>query len=170
MAEEMLGATPAGQAPRDQEIWQLGVVSLAAGFAARSFSPLDALRAFRRRLAEVNPRLNAVIATDWSTAEIDAAASDDRWQKGEGLGLLDGVPVVIKDSLAVKGLPATWGSRLFEHSTPSRDELPVARLRQAGAIILGKTNVPEFTITGVNGGAISGQGGGVKLGHGRKTL
>jgi aspartyl-tRNA(Asn)/glutamyl-tRNA(Gln) amidotransferase subunit A len=63
-------------------------------------------------------------------------------------GALDGVPITIKDSLFVADLRATWGSRLYADHVPQTDEMPVARLREAGAIILGKTNVPEFTVQG----------------------
>lgn len=139
---------PAGNGSKTTEIWQLGVVGLAEGFGAGRFSPLEALAAYRDRLEAVNPLLNAVVATDWPGAERAAAASMERWASGNAFGPLDGVPLVAKDSLAVKGMTATWGSRLFENHVPATDELPVARLRAAGAVIVGKTNVPEFTITG----------------------
>ncbi len=139
---------PAGNGSKTTEIWQLGVVGLAEGFGAGRFSTLEALAAYRDRLEAVNPLLNAVVATDWPGAERAAAASMERWASGNAFGPLDGVPLVAKDSLAVKGMTATWGSRLFENHVPATDELPVARLRAAGAVIVGKTNVPEFTITG----------------------
>src|SRR5207245_2181682 len=61
---------------------------------------------------------------------------------------LDGVPVSVKDSIHVAGMPASWGSRGLANFIPDRDELPVARLRTAGAVIIGKTNVPELTLEG----------------------
>ena len=140
--------TRAGNRSTEAKVWQLGVIGLAEGFGSGRISPLHALAAYRGRMEAVNPSLKAVVATDWPGAEQAAAASTERWSCNRPLGPLDGVPVVIKDSLAVKGLTATWGSKLYERYVPEWDELPVARLRAAGAVIVGKTNVPEFTITG----------------------
>jgi aspartyl-tRNA(Asn)/glutamyl-tRNA(Gln) amidotransferase subunit A len=93
-----------------------------------------------------NPRLNAVVMTDLAGAEAAAAASDARRATGTPLGPLDGVPFTVKDNLHVGGMRATWGSRLFaEHVAPA-DDLCVARLRAAGAVLLGKTNTPEFAL------------------------
>ena len=77
-----------------------------------------------------------------------AAASEKRWLVGAALGPLDGVPLTVKDNIPVRGLRTTWGSNLYANYVPATDELPIARLREAGAIILGKTNCPEFTLQG----------------------
>ena len=74
--------------------------------------------------------------------------SAERYARGAPLGPLDGVPVTIKDNILVAGLHCRWGSRLYEDYVPTQDELPVARLRAGGAVIVGKTNVPEFTLEG----------------------
>ncbi len=97
------------------------------------------------RLEAVNPALNAVIALDRAGALAAARASTERWRAGTPLSPLDGVPVSVKDNILQQGLPATWGSRLYRDFVPERDETPVARLRAAGALLFGKTNVPEFT-------------------------
>jgi aspartyl-tRNA(Asn)/glutamyl-tRNA(Gln) amidotransferase subunit A len=131
-----------------QAIWQRGIVGLGRAYGAKETTPILALDAFLARLEAIDPRLNAVIATDPDGARAAARASAERWASGAARGPLDGIPLLIKDSIAVKRLPATWGSRLFKDFVPDKDELPVARLRDAGAVILGKTNVPEFTITG----------------------
>ncbi|MBU2532653.1 MAG: amidase [Alphaproteobacteria bacterium] len=86
----------------------------------------------------------------------DAKASDRRRAAGEPLSALDGLPIAVKDNLVVAGMPCTWGSRLFADYVPSADELPVARLRAAGAVIVGKTNVPEFTLEGYTANALHG--------------
>jgi aspartyl-tRNA(Asn)/glutamyl-tRNA(Gln) amidotransferase subunit A len=100
------------------------------------------------RIARINPRLNAIVTLDESGARAAAAASEQRWRARAPLGPLDGVPLTVKDSIPVGGLRTTWGSRLYADFVPARDELPVARVRAAGAVILGKTNVPEFTLQG----------------------
>src|SRR5207247_3295887 len=104
-------------------------------------------------------RLNAIVTLDQSGAIQSAAESAQRWKDGRPLGALDGVPVTIKDNILVAGLRATWGSRLYSDYVPDRDELPVRRLREAGAVILGKTNVPEFTLHGFTDNAVFGATG-----------
>lgn len=94
----------------------------------------------------LNPRLNAIIATDLPAAEAAADASDRRRAAGTPFGRLDGMPFTVKDNLAVGGMRATWGSRLFAEHVPAEDDVCVARLRAAGAVLLGKTNTPEFAL------------------------
>lgn len=99
--------------------------------------------------------LNAFCALN-PEAQRDARASDMRRAAGKPLSPIDGLPVAIKDNLVVAGLPCTWGSRLFAGHVPQTDEMPVARLRAAGAVILGKTNVPEFTLEGYTSNPLHG--------------
>ena len=101
-----------------------------------------------QRIAVTNPRLNALVAMNTEDANAAARASAARWQRGEPLSPLDGVPISVKDSIPMRGLPCTWGSRLYRDWIPERDELPVARLRNAGLLLIGKTNAPEFTVQG----------------------
>ena len=130
------------------DLWSLTASELAAGYRAGGFTPLDALLAIEARLDVVNPHINAVIAEHRAAARGQAAASTERWRAGEPLSEIDGVPMTIKDNLLLEGLPATWGSRLHAAYIPEADEAPVARLRAAGAVFPGKTNVPEFTLQG----------------------
>ena len=74
--------------------------------------------------------------------------SEARWRAGTPLSQLDGVPITVKDNMVVRGMRSTWGSALYSEFMPDADELPVARLRAAGAVIFGKTNCPEFTVQG----------------------
>lgn len=128
---------------------------LAEGFARKSFTPVDALAACRKRIEQGNELLNAFVAfSDVAAAEAEASAA--RHAAGKPLSALDGVPVAIKDNMAVKGMPATWGSPYLADFVPAADELPVARLRDAGAVIVGKTNVPEFTLEGYTGNPVYG--------------
>src|SRR5215217_9377730 len=114
----------------------LGATELTALFAKGSLSPLEALDAVVARIRPLNPVLNAIVTLDPEGAGAAARASTARWAKRAPLSPLDGVPVTIKDNLLVRGLRATWGSRLYADFVPDADELPVARLRGAGAVIL----------------------------------
>lgn len=140
-------------------LWQLTATQLAAGFREGAFTPVQTLEACLARSAEVNPRLNALVALDTEGATHAAEQSSARWRAGRALGPLDGVPVTIKDNLHVRGLPTHWGSRALAGLVAERDELPVAKLREAGAVIFGKTNVPEFTMQGYTGNPVFGATG-----------
>jgi aspartyl-tRNA(Asn)/glutamyl-tRNA(Gln) amidotransferase subunit A len=122
--------------------------ALASAYAAGRCTPRDALEAILARHDEANPSLNAVIFLDRDGAHAAADASAARWREGRQLSPLDGVPLTVKDNLLVAGMKATWGSRVYADFVPDADEAPVARLRAAGAVLLGKTNVPEFTLQG----------------------
>ena len=130
------------------ELWRLSAAALAEGYARRRFSPVEVTEAVLARIAEVNAALNAVVTLDADAARVAAKASEARWREGTARGPLDGVPLTVKDNINVQGLRTTWGSRLYAAFVPTVDELPVARARAAGMIILGKTNVPEFTLHG----------------------
>jgi aspartyl-tRNA(Asn)/glutamyl-tRNA(Gln) amidotransferase subunit A len=140
----------------DMPLWNLGATALAQAFAAGRTAPPQVLDAVLARCDAVNPRLNAVVSFDLAGARDAAVASAARHREGAPLSPLDGVPLTIKDSLLAAGMRATWGSRLYESFVPEHDETPVARLRAAGAVILGKTNVPEFTVYGITDNAVFG--------------
>ena len=141
---------------RTTALWSLSATELAAGYLAGEFSPDDALEAVLERLDAVNPLINAVISVDRNGAHTAAAQSSARWRAGAPLSALDGIPVTIKDNLFVRGLPATWGSLAHQTFVPDVDEPAVARLRGAGLVILGKTNVPEFTLQGYTDNLVFG--------------
>jgi aspartyl-tRNA(Asn)/glutamyl-tRNA(Gln) amidotransferase subunit A len=135
-------------APPSRELWARSACELGAAFEKREISPVEVLDAVFARYEEVNPVLNALVTVHREGARQAARASEARWCNGQALGPLDGVPVTVKDNIPVRGLRTTWGSRLLADYVPAEDELPIARLRGAGAVILGKTNVPEFTLQG----------------------
>ena len=108
---------------------------------------MELLEHFLGRIEVLNGTLNAVVCMD-PNAGVHARRSEERRAGGIPLSSVDGLPIVIKDNLAVRGLPTTWGSRLYKGHIAIGDELPVAKLREAGVVIVGKTNVPEFTIEG----------------------
>ena len=122
----------------------LSATALAGRFAQGRLSPVEALEAVLARTARLNPRLNAIIALDEAGARAAAAASTARWRAGLPLSPLDGVPFTVKDNIAMAGLPCAWGSPLFAGQVPERDELPVARLRAAGLVPLGKSQLSEY--------------------------
>ena len=108
------------------------------------------------RIQRLDPALNSFVAIDHAGARAAARRSDERRQAGQALSDLDGLPIAVKDNLLVAGLPATWGSRAFRDHVPAQDELPIARLRAAGAVLVGKTNVPELTLEGYTSNALFG--------------
>jgi aspartyl-tRNA(Asn)/glutamyl-tRNA(Gln) amidotransferase subunit A len=128
--------------------WQLSAGELAEQYRAARLTPSQALESILQRIAQVNPLLNAIVTLDQTGARLAAAQSTERFVRGQPVGDLDGIPVTIKDNLEVAGMRCTWGSRLFADHVPLEDELPVARLRTAGAVILGKTNCSEFAMLG----------------------
>ncbi|OCO98864.1 MULTISPECIES: amidase [unclassified Ensifer] len=134
--------------PTTAALWSLGAGTLSRAFAAREISPVEIVNAVLDRIEDVNPRLNAIVTLDREGAPRAAAESERRWRDREARGPLDGVPLTVKDNIPVRGMRTTWGSRLFAGHVPHEDELPVARLRAEGMVILGKTNVPEFTLQG----------------------
>ncbi len=137
-------------------LWQLSATQLVAGFRDGTFTPANALQACLARTAAVNPKLNALTALDAEGATRAAEASSARWRAGQALGPLDGVPITVKDSLHVRGLPTHCGSRALAGVVATVDETPVARLREAGVVIFGKTNVPEFAMHGYTGNEVIG--------------
>ncbi|MHB2168738.1 amidase [Alsobacter sp. R-9] len=118
--------------------------AMLAALARREVSAVELLDATLARIAAVNPALNAVVAMDAEAARAAARASDARRAAGVD-GLLDGLPMTIKDAYDVAGLVSTAGAPAWAQRVPEEDAVPVARLRAAGAVILGKTNVPPYS-------------------------
>ena len=129
------------------DLWRLDAFALSKRLESLETSPMELLDHFLGRIEDLNGTLNAVICLD-EDAVSGARFSAERRAAGTSLSPLDGLPIVIKDNLVVRGLPATWGSRLYEGRIAPHDEIPVEKLRDAGVVIVGKTNVPEFTIEG----------------------
>jgi aspartyl-tRNA(Asn)/glutamyl-tRNA(Gln) amidotransferase subunit A len=137
-------------------LWELSAADLAAGYAGAKFSPHEALESVLARVEAVNPQLNAIVTLDIGGARAAADASTARWRAGAPLGAFDGVPLTVKDNIPVRGLRATWGSRIYADFVPEKDELPVRKLRDGGAVILGKTNCSEFTLQGYTDNLVFG--------------
>ena len=118
---------------------------LAALFRRRELSPVEATRALLARIERVNPRVNALYFVDAKGALAAARESEQRWRCGEPLSELDGVACTLKDSIPVAGMPMPSGSRAFRGRITSGADAPVTmRLREAGAVLLGKTTMPDL--------------------------
>jgi aspartyl-tRNA(Asn)/glutamyl-tRNA(Gln) amidotransferase subunit A len=137
-------------------LWKMDAQDLVRGYGEGLFTPTEALSSVLDRAEAVEPVINAFIHMDARQARADAERSWNRWRQKEPRGPLDGVPVSIKDNLHVAGMPTTWGSRLMQGYVAGADERPVARLRAAGAVIFGKTNLPEFAMQGYTSNLIRG--------------
>ncbi len=141
------------------DAWKLTAADLATAYASGAATPESALESVLGRIEDANPGLNAVVTIDLVGARAAAAAAGMRRRNGQALGPLDGIPLTVKDNLFVRGLRATWGSTLFANFSAPQDDLPVARLRAAGGVIVGKTNTPELSLSGYTDNLVFGSTG-----------
>lgn len=137
-------------------LWQLSASALNAGYHSQQFTPLQALQACLERIDAVQPQINAFTCLRRAQAWQEAELSTQRWQAGQPLSGLDGIPISIKDNLLTKDMPTTWGSPGLAAWHSHVDEWAVARVRAAGALVVGKTNVPEFTLEGYTDNPVFG--------------
>lgn len=122
----------------DPQLWRLGATEMARRFRDGTLTPLAAAQACLARLEAVIARRDAQFLAE-------AEASTQRHARGQPLLALDGIALTVKDSLYTSDLPTTWGSPGLRRHQGRHDELAVGRARAAGALIVGKTNVPEFS-------------------------
>ncbi|CAK7262410.1 MULTISPECIES: amidase [unclassified Shinella] len=117
---------------------------LAGLIRERELSCLEVTSAFLKRIDDINPKINAFCTVLHEAALAAAAQADQAFRSGSPIGPLHGLPVALKDLTPTKGVRTTRGSRLFENAVPTEDVELVRRLKKAGAILIGKTNTPEF--------------------------
>jgi amidase len=123
------------------ELLDYSASDLARAIAARRASPSEVMAATLARIEAVNPGINAIVSqVDGDLLMAQARAADD----APRAGWLHGMPLAVKDLVATKGLRTTWGSPIYADHVPAKDDLLAARMRAAGAIFIGKTNVPEW--------------------------
>src|SRR5882724_10900264 len=119
-------------------------VELASLIATKAISPVEVLDAHLATIARVNPKLNAIVTLVAEGARVLAKQAEATVMRGDKLGVLHGLPVAIKDVTPTAGIRTTYGSPLFAENVPTEDAEAVRRLKAAGAIVLAKTNTPEF--------------------------
>ena len=166
------------------DLHDLSAIALLDLYHRKAASPVEVARAVLRHIGRWEPHLHATYALDPEAALVQAEASQARWLKGEPLGALDGVPAMIKENIATKGVPVPLGTAATELVPAAQDAPPAARLREAGAVILGKTTMPDYgmlssglssfhaltrnpwDLTKNPGGSSAGAGAGAAAGYG----
>jgi aspartyl-tRNA(Asn)/glutamyl-tRNA(Gln) amidotransferase subunit A len=162
----------------------LSATELVALYSSGALSPVEATQAVLARIAAWEPHLHATYALDPDGALAQARASETRWRAGKPLGAIDGVPTMVKENIATRGTPIPLGTAATALVPAASDAPPSARLREAGAVLLGKTTMPDYGMlsSGLSsfhdltrnpwdlskgpGGSSSGAGAGVAAGYG----
>jgi amidase len=139
----LLNGSLKGEAP-ESTICFLSAIEMARLIRAKKLSAREALSAHLKQIERVNPKVNAIVTLVPEMAAGAAAKADEMQARNETLGPLHGLPVAHKDLLETRGIRTTFGSPLFKDFIPTEDNIVVERMRRAGAIIIGKTNTPEF--------------------------
>jgi aspartyl-tRNA(Asn)/glutamyl-tRNA(Gln) amidotransferase subunit A len=130
------------------ELSALTALKASALIRAKKLSPVEYLDAVLEQVSKLEPKVNAFITLTAEQARDEARAAEQAVMDGTPLGPLHGVPVGVKDLLPTKGVRTTYGSKVYAENVPDRDDVLVTRLKQAGAIMIGKTTTPEFGIKG----------------------
>jgi aspartyl-tRNA(Asn)/glutamyl-tRNA(Gln) amidotransferase subunit A len=138
------------------EVLQLPVLDIVKLYEKKKLSPVEVVQACLKQVLKYNPVLNALCHMDERLALHQAKAAEKRWAKGAALGMLDGIPVTVKDTVNVKGWPTRQGSKTTSALPQRDDSLQVARLREAGAVFIGKTTMPEYGHKGVTDSPLTG--------------
>ena len=133
----------------DNEICRMDAVSVAARVKDKTLSAVEVADAVLRRMEKLEPHIHAFCTPTPDVARAAAAAVDAKIAAGEDPGPLAGVPIGIKDLVATKDILTVMGSPLYRDFVPDEDDIVIERLKAAGAVIIGKTNVPEFGYSGV---------------------
>jgi aspartyl-tRNA(Asn)/glutamyl-tRNA(Gln) amidotransferase subunit A len=149
--------TESAAATRDKELCYLGASQLTRHFRTGELSPVEVTQAVLRRIDRLEPSLNAFVLVDPEAALASAKASEFRYRSGLPLSELDGVTVSLKDLLLTRGWPTRKGSRTTSATGPWLEDSPAAaRLREAGAVLLGKTTTTEFGLKGLGDSPLTG--------------
>ena len=142
---------------KDDDLAYLSAIDTLDAYRQRRLSPVEVTRALLARIESLNPVLNALCLVDGESALASARASEARWQAGAPCGALDGIPATIKDLILTRGWPTLRGSLTVDPAGPWNEDAPAtARLREAGAVLLGKTTTPEFGWRGSTDSPLTG--------------
>ena len=137
------------------EIQWMSALELIDAYVSKQLSPVEVTDALLERIERINPDINAIVTLTADAAREQARTSERAYAEGKA-GRLEGVPITIKDLIPVKGVRTTFGSKLFEDYVPEADAVLVERIKEAGGVILGKTNVPEFGLVAVTDNSVFG--------------
>ncbi|MFX0133870.1 MAG: amidase, partial [Candidatus Hodarchaeota archaeon] len=129
---------------KKEDIYFLSACNIIDLIKRQEITAVEITEAFIERIKKINPIINAYCTPTFEMAREQAKNADEAVNKGKEIGLLNGVPTSIKDLTEVKGVRTTFGSKLYENHIPEEDDIAVKRLKDAGCVILGKTNTPEF--------------------------
>jgi aspartyl-tRNA(Asn)/glutamyl-tRNA(Gln) amidotransferase subunit A len=127
-----------------EDIYFMSACDMAEKIKTQELTSLEITETIIERIEKINPKINAYCTPTFDLARETAKKADNSIKKGEKLGLLHGIPTSIKDEMPIKGVRTTFGSKLYEDYIPEEDDICVQRLKNAGCVILGKTNMPPF--------------------------
>ena len=139
-----------------EPIWQMTAVAISSAVRSGEISAVEVTEAILDRIEAVDPQLNAFCISMADSARATALSIDEQVSRGEDPGRLAGVPISIKDNLYIEGERTTFGSKWFEDNVTSEDTPLVARLKEAGAVLIGRTNSPEFGWKGATDNLVFG--------------
>jgi len=134
----------------------MSACEMAEKIKSQELTSVEITEAIIERIEKINPIINAYCTPTFNISREMAKSADNKVKKGDKLGLLNGIPVSIKDLMTTKGIRTTYGSKLYENFIPEEDSIIVKRVKDAGCVILGKTNTPEFGFKGVTDNLIFG--------------
>ena len=141
---------------KSEDLYYLSACEMAEKIKSQELSSEEITEKIIERIEKINPIINAFCTYTFDFARENAKKADMAVKQGENLGLLHGVPISIKDETDTKGIRTTYGCKIFENNIPRKDEAIVRRIRDAGALILGKTNTPSFGYKGETDNLIFG--------------
>ncbi|HDM32627.1 MAG TPA: amidase, partial [Deltaproteobacteria bacterium] len=127
-----------------EEIGYMSATRMLNAYREKELSPVEVVDAILKRIEEINPKINAFVTLLADEAMDSAKKAERDILEGKPIGALHGIPVSIKDNIFTKGIRTTFGSKLYENLIPQQDCAFVERLKREGAIIIGKTNLPEL--------------------------
>jgi len=126
-----------------EDICFMSACDMVEKIKTQELTSVEITEAIIERIEKINPIINAYCTPTFELARDMAKAADDKVKKGEKLGILHGIPTSIKDLMETKGIRTTFGSKIYENYIPEEDDLTVKKLKEAGIVLLGKTNTPE---------------------------